>query len=173
MRRFARVTILGFVALIVLMYGVIPRADWEKRGAEIFAQEKCLALALYWEGLISEPLDGLRAIAWVVFNRIESKHFPDTICDVVSESTGELYKCQFTFACDGKIDMPQNGIRWLKYLALAFWWKNVSAGGDLTAGSTHYYAHKLVTPDWLKDMGGCYIIGNHTFCRSQRRGSDV
>jgi N-acetylmuramoyl-L-alanine amidase len=42
----------------------------------------CLSLALYHEAR-SEPLEGQLLVAEVVMNRVKSKDFPTTICEVV------------------------------------------------------------------------------------------
>jgi len=46
--------------------------------------ELCLSLALYHEAR-GEPLNGQRAVAEVIMNRVESDRFPDTICGVVMQ----------------------------------------------------------------------------------------
>ena len=46
--------------------------------------ELCLSLALYHEAR-GEPLNGQRAVAEVIMNRVESNRFPDTICGVVMQ----------------------------------------------------------------------------------------
>jgi N-acetylmuramoyl-L-alanine amidase len=42
----------------------------------------CLAEALYFEAR-SEPLDAQLLVAEVIYNRVESEEFPNTICEVV------------------------------------------------------------------------------------------
>ena len=47
-------------------------------------QHQCLSEAIYYEAR-SESLIGQKAVAEVILNRRKSKHFPNTICDVVWE----------------------------------------------------------------------------------------
>ena len=44
----------------------------------------CLSEAIYHEAR-GESLDGRKSVANVILNRVESKHFPDTICEVVNQ----------------------------------------------------------------------------------------
>jgi hypothetical protein len=92
-------------AIILSSAFLLPHKGWEKNGSELVA----LALALHWEGAIAEPTEGLRAIAHVVLNRVESKDFPNTVRGVVAEGavSGRHSGCQFSFACDGEVEMPQ------------------------------------------------------------------
>lgn len=58
----------------------------------------CLSEAIYFEaGNRGEK--GRRAVAHVILNRKDSKDFPDSICDVITEgqATGN---CQFSYRCD-------------------------------------------------------------------------
>lgn len=48
------------------------------------AEIACLALNIYHEAR-GEGIKGMRAVASVVMNRVRSKLFPDTVCDVVSQ----------------------------------------------------------------------------------------
>lgn len=36
---------------------------------------------------------------------------------------------------------------------------------DFSDGALHYFAHKVVTPDWLKQAKRTVIIGDHTFAQ--------
>ena len=163
------VIVLSGAVVFGVWYTLFPHKGWE-HGSEV----KCLALALYWEGAGSEPIEGLRGITLVIFNRVASHDFPKSVCGVVAENrTGKRDQCQFSFACDGRDETPHNTNRWLWYLTLASWWSLMGPGQDPTGGATHYYAHGQVTPYWLPDMEGCMPMGNHTFCRSKYMGRDV
>ena len=72
----------------------------------------CLALAIYWEAR-NQPTIGQLAVAQVVVNRVESKRWPSTICDVVWQ------KKQFSWTHDGKSDRPKEKTAWRKSKMLA------------------------------------------------------
>ena len=50
--------------------------------------------------------EGQLAVANVIINRALSKKYPSSICGVVFQNADKgRYKCQFTFACDGRSDI--------------------------------------------------------------------
>jgi spore germination cell wall hydrolase CwlJ-like protein len=72
----------------------LPRATGD-------AQWRCLAEAIYFEAR-GEPLAGQIAVAEAVLNRVDSPHYPDTICAVTNQGVGRGRACQFSYACDGR-----------------------------------------------------------------------
>ena len=60
---------------------------------------ECLAKAVYFEAR-GEPLDGQRAVAEVILNRVDSPRFPSTVCGVVTQSNRG--GCQFSYHCSGR-----------------------------------------------------------------------
>ena len=73
-------------------------------------QRRCLALSMYWEAR-SEGPEGMRAVGWVVLNRVAAEDFPDTVCGVVHDG-GETPPCQFSWWCDGRSDVPRERQAW-------------------------------------------------------------
>ena len=60
------------------------------------------------------------AVANVIVNRAMSRKFPSTICGVVFQNAEKgRYKCQFTFACDGRSDMGNERRAWNRSAQLA------------------------------------------------------
>src|SRR6185295_19397303 len=59
----------------------------------------CLTQAVYYEAGF-EPVDGRRAVAQVVLNRMRHPAFPKSVCGVVYQGANTGV-CQFTFVCDG------------------------------------------------------------------------
>ena len=57
---------------------------------------RCLTDALYYEAA-NEPVEGQRAIAQVVVNRVRDKHFPKSVCGVVYQGWERHTGCQFSF----------------------------------------------------------------------------
>jgi spore germination cell wall hydrolase CwlJ-like protein len=62
-------------------------------------QIRCLAKNVYFEAR-NEPTLGQIAVAFVTLNRVDSKHFPNTVCDVVEEKTRHV--CQFSWFCESR-----------------------------------------------------------------------
>ena len=61
----------------------------------------CLTQAVYYEAGY-EPLEGRRAVAQVVLNRMRHPAFPKSICGVVYQGARDPV-CQFSFVCDGSL----------------------------------------------------------------------
>ena len=127
----------------------------------------CLALNVYFEAR-NQPLQGQMAVAEVVMNRVVSMKFPDTVCEVIEE--GPTYswqpdfpirnKCQFSWYCDGKSDMPMEVDAWETALVVA---KDILANRPMVLkGATHYHAI-TVDPKWAKTKTFIIRIGDHLF----------
>ena len=63
---------------------------------------RCLAQAVYFEAGF-QPVEGQRAVAQVVVNRVRDRDFPKTVCGVVYEGWRRRTGCQFSFVCDGSL----------------------------------------------------------------------
>ncbi len=130
----------------------------------------CLAKNIYFEAG-NQPVAGKIAVAQVVINRVESQHYPDTICGVVYQAKwGKNWRgtvvpvrnmCQFSWFCDGKSDEPVDSATWMLSLSVAssvIW----NSYGDITEGSTHYH-NDSVHPYWADSLMQTVIINNHIF----------
>ncbi len=143
----------------------------------------CMSLALYHEAR-GEPLEGQVAVAATILNRVASRAYPDSICGVVFENAKAFNACQFTFACDGRSDMPGNPVVFARMVRLSA--RILSVARTPAAQSrtdaerqkirrilrrfilaTHYHRHD-VYPSWSRRMGRIARVGNHVFFRSLR-----
>lgn len=130
------------------------------------AEHQCLAEAVYYEAR-SESRSGQLAVADVVKNRVKSKHYPNTICEVVYEGAHRPFACQFSFACDGSMENVPTNPAWQRSMDIA----QLSLTGfvpDLTKNSTHYHTVK-VNPDWAETLEYKATIGFHKFYRPSWR----
>jgi len=138
---------------------------------EVYSEEECLALNVYHEAR-GESDAGQYAVADVVLNRVDSKHYPDSICGVVFDSKRwEGYpvrnKCQFSWYCDGKSDAPTDQDAWHKASSVAYEMYNYNRFRGLTEGATHYHTH-YVNPRWNRNMKLIGTIGDHIFYLEKR-----
>ena len=127
------------------------------------AEERCLALAVYWEGK-SEMREGRVAVAHVVLNRVRDPEFPNTICGVVQDRNGNRNgSCQFSWYCDGKSDEPTNAEQWREAQAVA---RAALAGEtrDPTGGARYFHVRRL-SPPWTRNLTRTAAIGDHVFYR--------
>lgn len=124
------------------------------------AELMCLALAVYFEAR-SESLDGQAAVAQVVLNRVESSRYPGTICEVVTEGGARRNRCQFSYWCDGKEEVPRNREAWRRAQVVA---KLVSVGTlkPSVGKATHYHA-VYANPYWRNQLTYVATVGHHLF----------
>jgi spore germination cell wall hydrolase CwlJ-like protein len=131
-----------------------PRAQ----GAEL----ACLTEALYHEAR-GEGVRGMRAVAEVVLNRVESPRFPETICAVVRQGAQGGAACQFSYACDGSLRQAADPRTRARAERIA---REMAAGAPrrLTDGATHFHT-TAVAPDWAAAYVLTATIGVHRFYR--------
>lgn len=131
---------------------------------------RCLAEGIYFEAR-GEPWRGQLAVGRVILNRVASKQYPDTVCDVVYQNSHLHNRCQFSFACDGKDDSIRNADAWFSVRGFASWLlantESKPNGSDYQVlasleSATHYHAD-YVLPHWAKHFELTARIGRHIF----------
>ncbi len=123
---------------------------------------RCLTQAVYYEAA-SEGLDGQRAVAQVVLNRVRDQRFPKTVCGVVFDGSGLRTGCQFSFTCDGSLERPPAPAAWSKAQAVA----DAALSGYVMKAighATHYHTI-WVTPYWAPSLQKWGRLGSHIFYR--------
>jgi hypothetical protein len=137
---------------------VMPVADTEDRSRAT----RCLADAIYYEAAL-EPIEGRRAVAQVVLNRVRDPNFPKSVCGVVYDGWKNPPGCQFSFACDGSLARPP---------VPALYRDDIGIAGQALSGyvesevglATHYHATS-VDPAWRADMVRVAQVGSQIFYR--------
>ena len=123
---------------------------------------RCMTDAIYYEAA-NEPVEGQRAVAQVILNRVHDTHFPKSVCGVVYQGWERKTGCQFSFVCDGSIlrrHASAEGWTRLRPVAVAA----LSGYVHREVGtSTHYYA-TYVRPNWVRSVAEVADIGRHVFC---------
>lgn len=135
-------------------------------GESLEDQVRCLALNIYFEAR-SETHSGRKAVAAVTINRLQSRRFPKTICEVVRQGGDEaLHGCQFSWWCDGRSDKPREGRAWREAVKMA---EQVIRHGvkDPTRGALWYHAD-YVKPVWRREKVRVARIGRHIFYVDRR-----
>ena len=121
----------------------------------------CLTQAVYYEAGF-EPIEGRRAVAQVVINRMRHPAFPKSVCGVVYQGA-RAPVCQFSFVCDGSLYRRPALGAWKAAEAVAaaaldgFVERQVGA-------ATHYHAD-YVAPYWAPRLAKITQIGAHIFYR--------
>ena len=119
---------------------------------------KCMAMAIYFESRGSNLADQA-AVTDVIMNRVESRKFPNTICEVVKQ------RHQFSFFWDGKSDRMRNTDAAASAYLLAYQVINYKRFRGITEGSDHYHAI-YVKPYWIKSFNLVGKIGKHIYYKS-------
>ena len=120
---------------------------------------------------------GILAVSAVVLNRVNDHRFPDTICEVVEQGPTRASwqdpmvrfpiknKCQFSWYCDGKSDVPHNKVDYQYFLELSTAILSYELPFlDITDGATFYHAD-YVMPSWAKTKTRTIEIEDHIFYR--------
>jgi spore germination cell wall hydrolase CwlJ-like protein len=121
---------------------------------------ECLTAAVYYEAR-SESVEGQRAVAQVVLNRVRNPAFPDSICGVVYQGSERSTGCQFTFTCDGSMNAVRNEEAWERSKLVA----RAALAGDVVPEvglATNYHAD-YVTPWWSSGLDRIAQLGTHIF----------
>mgnify|MGYP000103105571 FL=1 len=147
-----------------------PILTWEPLVAQ--SEIECMAKNIYFEAAV-ESTAGQLAVAQVTLNRVKSKHYPNSVCEVVYEGPKDANgfpkrdRCQFSWYCDGKGDEPKNkGKLWNTSHALAkYVLKRQRDLIDITDGATHYYATYIDAPRWARQKRITTSIDQHIFFR--------
>lgn len=130
------------------------------------SEKLCLAQAIYHEAR-GESREGQLAVANVIINRAMSKRYPSTICGVVFQNADRgRYKCQFTFACDGRSDMGRERKAWNRSVGLAetaFYEFMRGQRPGVVPDSVLFYHTTAVAPSWSRAFRRVAAIGSHIF----------
>lgn len=118
-----------------------------------------MSIAVYHEAR-GEGWDGMKAVANVIKNRVESSKFRNTVVDVVHRPW------QFSYVHELDNKEPRDLRSYKKALIISH---RVLTGKveDNTMGSTHYLAPKKLKklPRWANEFERTVAINNHVFFR--------
>ena len=123
---------------------------------------ECLTAAVYYEAR-SEPVDGQRAVAQVVLNRVRDRAFPHSVCGVVYQGANRRTGCQFSFACDGSMAHRRDPGAWDRARAVAA----AALAGSVYApvGGATFYHTNAILPWWASSLARIGSVGAHIFYR--------
>ncbi|CDO38268.1 MULTISPECIES: cell wall hydrolase [Novosphingobium] len=123
---------------------------------------KCLSQAVYYEAA-REPLEGRRAVAQVVLNRVRHPAYPNSVCGVVYEGSQRNTGCQFSFTCDGALLRAPMASLWAEAQDVA---REALAGRvEASVGTATNYHADYVLPKWAFTLAKIEKIGRHIFYR--------
>jgi spore germination cell wall hydrolase CwlJ-like protein len=141
-----------------------PRPVTDAVMDQLLSEHKCLSEALYYEAR-GEGTGGQKAVAEVVFHRMNHGNYGHSICAVVYEGSAHS-GCQFSFTCNGEMKRAKQPGAWSQSEMLA---AQILTGQvalkNATGGALNYHAASVL-PDWADTMDKTTQIGNHVFYRS-------
>jgi len=136
---------------------------------------ECMSKNIYFEAAM-ESTAGKLAVAQVTMNRVNSSQYPNTVCKVITQ--GRHYKngfpvkdrCQFSWYCDGKLDVPPTGgSMWKDSQEVARYVLSTPDLMDITDGATHYHADYISSPRWADPRRKTAQIDTHIFYNKARK----
>lgn len=145
------------------MQGLQPAQPFVFKGSATDAKRAltCLTQAVYYEAGF-EPIEGRRAVAQVVLNRVRHPAFPASICEVVYQGA-RTGVCQFTFVCDGALYRRPAADAWREAQDIA---RAALAGYvEASVGESTFYHADYVAPRWAPLLAKTAEIGQHIFYR--------
>jgi spore germination cell wall hydrolase CwlJ-like protein len=150
---------------VVRVVEVAPSAD--SALGQLVAEHKCLSEVLYYEAR-GEGATGQKAIAEVIFHRMNRGAYGHSICAVVYEGKGRP-GCQFSFVCNGEVLRPKQASAWRQSerLATAILTGQIPLK-NATGGALNFHAVS-VYPEWADTLEKTTQIGNHVFYRTAPR----
>jgi len=121
----------------------------------------CMTQAVYYEAGF-ESLEGRRAVAQVVINRMRHPVFPKSVCGVVYQGARDPV-CQFSFVCDGSLYRQPALGAWKEAERVA----QAALDGfvERTVGAATHYHADYVAPYWAPRLAKISQIGAHIFYR--------
>ena len=125
---------------------------------------ECLTAAVYYESR-SQSVEGQRAVAQVVLNRVRDRAFPNSVCGVVYQGAERRTGCQFSFTCDGSMNRPRELGAWDRARAVAA----AALGGSVYApvGAATSFHTTGILPWWAPSLARITTVGAHVFYRWQ------
>ncbi len=136
------------------------------------AEFECMRANMYYEARNQRSDEAYIAVGYTVLNRVASKRYPDSICGVISQARRDSkgnpirHKCQFSWYCDGKPDVPNlNNVlerrAWERATELAA--QVMRNEVDNPIGNATMYHATYVNPHWKRAYHKVATIETHIF----------
>ena len=157
-----------FMVILIFLYSGIQGIDAEETFTHFQKELTCLAHNIYFEAK-GESYEGKLAVATVTKNRVRSKYFPNSYCDVVWQvKTYNGRKVpQFSWTLDGKSDRPKDQRAYEKSVKVAAEVLLYDKKSDKISSTVLNYHANYTKPRWSKQMPHAATIGNHEFYEHQ------
>ena len=123
----------------------------------------CLALNVYHEAR-GEPMAGQYAVAEVTMNRVASRRYPNTVCEVVYQQNWDRLRGRYVGAfswTELEVKARLNGKAWRRAsrAAEAVYYGRAAP----TVNGALFYHAQYIKPSWAKRKKSVARIGKHIF----------
>jgi spore germination cell wall hydrolase CwlJ-like protein len=160
--------VISVLATILLAFGLIVHFsiaghDYSRDVHERTQDLNCLTKNIYHEAR-GEPVDGQYAVAEVTMNRVASKHYPNTVCDVVYQEKFDVIRKRNVSAFSWtELDVtgPINRKIWNRAWKIAA--EVYDEQAELRADGALFYHSKYIRPRWSRGKRRIAKIGRHIF----------
>jgi spore germination cell wall hydrolase CwlJ-like protein len=123
----------------------------------------CLAKNIYHEAR-GEPVDGQYAVAEVTMNRVASKHYPSTVCDVVFQANFDVIRKRKVSAFSWtELDLTTLVDRKIWNLAWRIAEDVYDGRAQHRVEGALFYHSKTIRPSWSRRKRRIAKIGRHIF----------
>lgn len=152
----ARVTSLALTtALLGILTAPITATAKTLADTEYGRELGCLAMNIYHEAR-GETEKGKLAVAAVTMNRVESKYYPNTVCEVVWQ------RKQFSWTqLKPKYQVVKDTRAWINAVEIAQLF--IDGGNWPGVGEATHYHTVAVSPSWKDEEQLVAQVGNHLF----------
>lgn len=162
-------TIIGYADMSVpRLHSKLIERPWAPAPKYTKKEEFCLTQAVYYEAG-NQSRAGKEAVALVILNRVAHGHYPQTICEVVHQSTmvGDKRICQFSYHC--LYHYHPNPQLWAESKLVAQKSLKNIFNRDIIVllGRAQYFHAVYVNPQWAKEKQRVAKIGDHIFYRER------
>lgn len=128
----------------------------------------CLSLNVYFEAR-GEPIAGQHAVAEVTMNRVASKRYPNSVCEVVYEKNWDAirkrYVSAFSWTEFDSRPLPK-GKPWKRAQEAAMDVYFGRKAPELNGATLYHSIH--IRPSWARGIKPVARIGGHVFYRTGR-----
>ena len=155
--------------MLVIVFLTIWTSTFGIRSLQDEDETHCLALNIYHESRSESRLSQF-AVSQVVFNRVESSSWPDSVCGVIRQGhhLGDhpvRDRCQFSWYCDGRSDDPVDGKAWRDSVELASWMMTARGYLPQLVHEAVFYHADYVDPHWSRIRKRVLKVDSHIFYR--------
>ena len=156
-----RIVVVSILIVVSIVVGISANfsVNLEQQRKQLY----CLAINIYHEAR-GEPTAGKYAVAEVTLNRVQSKHYPDSICKVVHQKGWDKIRKRYVSAfswTELDFTVNVNSKAWQESMIIAKQ-SYANEAKSHVKGALFYHAN-YIKPSWARKKKVKARIGKHIF----------